>query len=51
MTWTKRDPEGGHLLKRQVCRIKGHDWTSGQMYSDGYTDTCDRCGATRTVDF
>ena len=27
-----------------------HDWQSGQMYSDGWTDTCRKCGETREID-
>lgn len=38
-------------LKRPLCWLleRGHDWRSGQMYSDGWTDTCHRCGKTREV--
>ena len=36
-------------LDRIVCDVVGHDWRSGQMYSDGWTDTCENCGKTRQV--
>lgn len=38
-------------VRAVFCRLTGgHDWTSGQMYSDGWTNTCIDCGATQEVD-
>lgn len=38
------------MIRNLSCYFTGHDWESGQMFSDGWTDTCQRCGETREVD-
>jgi hypothetical protein len=38
------------IVGGMICAEKGHDWRpTSQMYSDGWTRKCERCGKEESV--